>query len=286
MKARLGTVLSNNVQVSRGLPQGAPESPVIFTLIMELVLRDLVKSWKVRNMAWSLDDFVLAAICCADDVVLVAASVAAAEVMVAEVMAKLKEVGLTVGAEKTHLTSHPKMMETSIEVDGLAVLWEEVLNFRGRRCDWAEMQDARSHTDLLKRTSVWRSGDQFEFFMAPKEVAPEHCENCNVAGFSLELERMDDGKSTKRQNCELECENGGERDWNEEATVDGNGPVVETLALDWLPLDREVQHERSDCYQRASAQLGRSCCQNGQLGDLREDLELSGLQWWRWRQIH
>ena len=40
--------------------------------------------------------------------VLVAASVAAAEVMVAEVIAKLKEVGLTVGAEKTHWTSHPK----------------------------------------------------------------------------------------------------------------------------------------------------------------------------------
>ena len=31
----------------RGLPQGAPESPVIFTMIMELVLWDLVKSWKV-----------------------------------------------------------------------------------------------------------------------------------------------------------------------------------------------------------------------------------------------
>ena len=62
----------------------------------------------------------------------------------------------------------------------------------------------------------------------------------NVAVFSLEFER------TKRQNFELECENGGKRDWCEEATVDGNGPVVETLAQDRSPLDREVQHERSD----------------------------------------
>ena len=46
---------------------------------------------------WRLDDFVLAAICYADDVVLAAASVAAAEVMVAEVIAMLKDVGLTVG---------------------------------------------------------------------------------------------------------------------------------------------------------------------------------------------
>ena len=72
VKARLGTVLSSKVQMSRGLSQGAPESPVIFTMIMELVLRDLVKSWKVRNLAWSLDDLVLTAICYADDVVLAA----------------------------------------------------------------------------------------------------------------------------------------------------------------------------------------------------------------------
>ena len=100
--------------MSRGLPHGAPESKVIFTVIMELVLRDLIKSWKARKLAWSLGDFALAAICYADDVVLVAASVAAAEVMVAEVMAKLKEVGLTVGAEETQRTSHAKMMDTSI----------------------------------------------------------------------------------------------------------------------------------------------------------------------------
>ena len=34
-----------------------------------------------------------------------------------------------------------------------------------------------------------------EFFMAPKEVAPEHCKNHNVAGSFSELERVDDGES-------------------------------------------------------------------------------------------
>ena len=42
-------------------------------MIMELVLRALIKSWMTRKLAWRLDDFVLAAICFADDVVLVAA---------------------------------------------------------------------------------------------------------------------------------------------------------------------------------------------------------------------
>ena len=71
-KARLETVSSNSVRMSRGRPEGAPESPVIFTMIMELVLRDLIKSWITRKLAWTLDDFALAAICYAADVVLVA----------------------------------------------------------------------------------------------------------------------------------------------------------------------------------------------------------------------
>ena len=59
-------------------------------MIMELVLRDLIKSWVTRKLAWRPHDSVLAVNCHADDVVLVAASVAAAEVMVAEVIATLK----------------------------------------------------------------------------------------------------------------------------------------------------------------------------------------------------
>ena len=131
MKGHLGTVTSNKVQMSRGLPQRAPESPVIFTMIMELVLRDLIKSWISRKLAWRLDDFTLAAICYADDVVLIAVSVSAAETMVSEVIEKLKEVGLTVGAQKTHWTSFPKMMDKHITVDGSAVVCEEVLEFVG-----------------------------------------------------------------------------------------------------------------------------------------------------------
>ena len=162
MKARLVTVSSNNVRMSRGLSQGPPESPVIFTMIMELVLRDLIKSWITRKLAWRLDDFALAAICCADDVMLVAVSMSAAEIMVTEVIAKLKEVGLCVGAQKTHWTSYPKMIEKKHH-GGWTVcfargrywsLWDQ-------RCAWTGTQDTRSHTDLLKPTNVWRSGSQF-----------------------------------------------------------------------------------------------------------------------------
>ena len=58
---------------------------------------------------------------------LIAVSVSAAETMVSEVI----EVGLTVGTQKTHWTSFPKMMDKNIMVDRSAVVWEEVLEFVG-----------------------------------------------------------------------------------------------------------------------------------------------------------
>ena len=42
---------------------------MIFTMIMELVLRDLTRSWVSRKLVWSLDEVTLSAICYADDVV-------------------------------------------------------------------------------------------------------------------------------------------------------------------------------------------------------------------------
>ena len=54
-----------------------------------------------------------------------------------------------------------------------------------------------------------------EFSMAPQIAAAEHRKNYDVAGLSLELECLDDGQGTERQNCELERENGGECCWGE-----------------------------------------------------------------------
>ena len=65
---------------------------------------------------------------------LVAVSVTAAEVVVTEVIAKLEEVGLTVGAQRTQLDNlYPKMVDKSTMVDGLALLWEEVFEFVGSK---------------------------------------------------------------------------------------------------------------------------------------------------------
>ena len=59
-------------------------------------------------------------------------------------------------------------------------------------------------------------------------------------------------------------------------TVGGTGSVVETVAQNWTPLVREVQHECADSHQGTSTLLGRTCGQNPLLGGLRERLEMSG----------
>ena len=105
-----------------------------------------------------------------------------------------------------------------------------------------------------------------EFFMAP------HMLRLNIfSGVQVSGRRS---RPKERQNCELECEGGGERHWREEAAVDGTGPVVETLAQDGSSMDREEQHERVDCYQRTYAQLGWSCYQDGPQRNLCENLEM------------
>ena len=72
-----------------------------------------------------------------------------------------------------------------------------------------------------------------------------------MAGLSLEFECLDDGQGPKRQTCELECQDCGERHRREKAAMDGIEPVVETL--NWPSLDRKGQYERVDGHQRTHA---------------------------------
>ena len=66
------------------------------------------------------------------------------------------------------------------------------------------MQDMRSHTEQLKPKMPCKMETCVEFPMAPQIAAVEHRKDYDVAGFPLELECLDDGQGTERQNCELE----------------------------------------------------------------------------------
>ena len=138
----------------------------------------------------------------------------------------------------------------------------------GRKC---QIRDCRQNSSSQQLSGEMET--RFEVLMAPKNVAPERCKNHNVAGFSLEFERVDDIQCRKRQNCELECKDGGERDWC--------GPVVETSRS---PLDREVQNMN---VLTASRERVLSLAGHFARLDYKEICvkasRCRGLKWWRWR---
>ena len=231
MKACLGTVTSNKVQMSRGLPQGAPESPVIFTMIMELVLRDLIKSWISRKLAWRLDDLTLAAICYADDIgVDCCFDVCCRNNGVRS--DRKTERGWTDGwrtentldefPEDDGQTHHGGRIGCGVGgsfgvcgIDGVS----------GRECTTCDRtQNSSSQQMSCKMENC------VEFSLAPQVVAVEHRKDYDVAGIPLELECLDDDQGTERQNCELERENGCEcyleRKGRQEWSWDSGGDLV------------------------------------------------------------
>ena len=127
----LSNVTTEGIQLQRGVPQGAPESPLLFILVTEMVLRGLRAKWQSRGDGWSLDGTWLDAVCYADDVILLASSKARLERMVADTMVAFSQVGLEVGAEKTHWSSIPRMPSAALRVGTERVAWTSHLTFVG-----------------------------------------------------------------------------------------------------------------------------------------------------------
>jgi hypothetical protein len=135
VKAKLGAEISDPVPLHRGLPQGAPESPLIFTLIVEMILRRLEAIWRGRGWGYCLDGMMMFSVSYADDIILMAADKLQLELMLAELVAAFGNIGLTFGAAKTHWTSMPAMMHEKIKVEDCEVEWEATIVFVGTVLD-------------------------------------------------------------------------------------------------------------------------------------------------------
>ena len=68
-EVRLGHVTSDRcISVDRGVPQGAPESPLVFVIVADEILGGLRPSWERRNFARTCDEVSLSCLGYADDV--------------------------------------------------------------------------------------------------------------------------------------------------------------------------------------------------------------------------
>ena len=76
------------------------------------------------------------------------------------------------------------MIDRSIVVDGLAVFWEEVLEFVGSKvCLDGNARYAIAHRTAQANKCLTKWRPVFEVFMAPKNVAPELCKNPQCGRF-------------------------------------------------------------------------------------------------------
>ena len=103
----LDGVTAHPVQLERGLPQGAPESPLAFIVVVEMIMRPLVHKWRTHGWGWFLDEFWLGFIGYADDIILAASSHEQMTAMIAETIQAFEGAGLEVGTDqgKSHWTS-------------------------------------------------------------------------------------------------------------------------------------------------------------------------------------
>ena len=129
----LAHIEAKPVHLERGLPQGAPESPLLFVLVMEMVLRPLLENWRLRGSGWRMDSFWLTLVAYADDILLVSSSKKDLEHMVSELLGSLEEVGLTAGLDKTRWTSYPALPAAKLKVGDAKVDWVSCLTFVGAR---------------------------------------------------------------------------------------------------------------------------------------------------------
>ena len=155
LQATLGHIGAEGVTLCRGLPQGAPESPIVFVMVMEMVLRTLQESWRKRGLGWQLDAFWLCVVCYADDVVLLATSKQSLSIMVLEVVYALEEVGLSVSAGKSHWTSWPRHPGDSFRIGPDDILWEARLTFVGTVLDFSGSSSAAVDYRMAQATKVF-----------------------------------------------------------------------------------------------------------------------------------
>ena len=130
-----GRCSSNTIAMNRGLPQGAPESAMIFTLLIDMIITDPAEKWAQNGWGFAVDRFKVTAVAYADDIVLFANTPEHLQLMIMDIVGGLEAVGLGVGVAKTHWTSTPPLEDSHIELQGVRIPWEPTITFVGTVVD-------------------------------------------------------------------------------------------------------------------------------------------------------
>ena len=157
MEVRLGHVTADRpVQADRGVPQGAPESPLIFVLVTDEILGSLQSRWRDEGRGWTCDELHLSCLGYADDILLFARSKEDLEAMIADCCEAFGAAGLEVGLEKTHWSSSIDLADEKIHVRGQEIQWERTLEFIGSMTEPCGHNGCSFRHRMKKATAVFQ----------------------------------------------------------------------------------------------------------------------------------
>ena len=156
IKLGLGSASTRTIDLDRGVPQGAPESPSLFISVTDMALAELLDGWRARGFGYNIDGVRLPIVVYADDVLVLAQNEEDLQIMLAEVTAAFGQVGLEINLSKTHYSSSVENGGRSISVVGQHVVWTPEIIFLGSAITLTGNDEAAIRARMQKATQTFR----------------------------------------------------------------------------------------------------------------------------------
>ena len=140
VSVRVQSVSSHRkIRVQRGVPQGAPESPLVFVMTTDCALGSLQPRWQ-SDAGWSFDSPLgrlwVSCLAYAFDILVFARTELALTQMIGECCAEFGKIGLEVVLDKkTFWSSSVDCTGRSLVVNGVSLPWSRSLEFLGNVFD-------------------------------------------------------------------------------------------------------------------------------------------------------
>ena len=148
--------LDRPVQADRGVPQGVPESPLIFVLVTDEIMGPLQSRRRGEGRGWTCDELHLSCLGYADDILLFARSKGDLEAMIADCCEAFGAAGLELGLEKTHRSSSIDLADEKVHLRGQEIQWERTLEFIGSMTEPCGHSGCSFRHRMKKATAVFQ----------------------------------------------------------------------------------------------------------------------------------
>ena len=137
-KAKVRTEIEGEIfEIKRGVRQGDPISPKLFTCLLEIIFRKL--NWNQKSVGLNINGRRLSNLRFADDIVLFARTAIELQDMMAELNKRSKEVGLWMNPTKTKIMTNSR--ETPITIDNTPIQYCNEYNYLGQTVSLTEKME-------------------------------------------------------------------------------------------------------------------------------------------------